>query len=522
MDCTASRSGRWLAVMREVAGTVRPGSSANFVARLRQALGITEQMATALLAGLDALTEFATAPVDPHTAAVDTEGAAVHAGLAAARPLLEARLQQQLDALDEQTAGATVCHKCGATAQSQGRRARPWTSLTGRLKLTRRYAYCEACDCGRALAQERLGLSESPFTPRLEEVGTLLATTVPHGMAADLARKLLGVELSAKGLQQMTERRAQLLAVQLHTGAAVYDRLDAQGLPVRHQRRPADAVATAPAVAYLEMDGVVPMTREEIPRHELTPAERARQQRARRAKTRGGGGRRYRVVGREVKNAVLYTAADCVAESASRDCITAKRYVSHLGDWETFTRLLWVEMLRQRHDQAPRLVVLSDGSEWIRSVCDRLPLRPLFILDLFHVKHRLWEVANLLHGEHTPAARVWAEEQGTLVEEGKTARVIATLRWLKPRRRQTREAARLLADYLQSNLSRMDYPAYKRQGLRVGSGAVESANYHVTGARLKLQGMRWSEQGAREMAYLRADLFNGDWEMRTRQLRAAG
>lgn len=522
MDCTVSRSGRWLAVMREVAGTLRPGSSAKFVARLRQALGITEQMATALLAGLDALTEFATAPVDPHTAAVDTEGAAVQAALAAARPLLEARLQQQLDALDEQTAGATVCLKCGTTAQSQGRRARPWTSLTGRLKLTRRYAYCEACDCGRALAQERLGLSESPFTPRLEEVGTLLATTVPHGMAADLARKLLGVELSAKGLQQMTERRAQLLAVQLHTGAAVYDRLDAQGLPVRHQRRPAEAVATAPAVAYLEMDGVVPMTREEIPRHELTPAERARQQRARRAKTRGGGGRRYRVVGREVKNAVLYTAADCVAESASRDCITAKRYVSHLGDWETFTRLLWVEMLRQRHDQAPLLVVLSDGSEWIRSVCDRLPLRPLFILDLFHVKHRLWEVANLLHGEHTPAARAWAEEQGTLVEKGKTARVIATLRWLKPRRRQTREAARLLAEYLQTNLSRMDYPAYKRQGLRVGSGAVESANYHVTGARLKLQGMRWSEQGAREMAYLRADLFNGEWEARTRQLRAAG
>ena len=80
----------------------------------------------------------------------------------------------------------------------------------------------------------------------------------------------------------------------------------------------------------------------------------------------------------------------------------------------------------------------------------------------------------------------------------------------------------MLADYLHGNLARMDYPAYKQQGLRVGSGAVESANYHVTGARLKLQGMRWSEQGAREMAYLRADLFNGEWEHRTRQLRAAG
>ncbi len=468
------------------------------------------------------LTELATAPIDPHHAAVDTEVAAVRAALAAARPLLEARMQQQLDALDEETAGTTVCHKCGKTAQSQGRRARPWTSLAGRLELTRRYAYCEACDSGRALAQERLGLSDSPFTPRFEEVGTLLATTVPHAMAADLMHQLLGVEVSARGVQQMTERRAQLLTLQLHTSAAHYDRLDAQGMPVQHRRRPADAVPAAPTVAYLEMDGVVPMTREEIPPQELTPADRARQRRARRTKARGGRGRRYRLVGREVKNAVLYRATDCVAESPSRDCITAKRYVSHLGDWETFARLVWPELLRQRFDEARQLVVLSDGSDWIRSVCDRLPVRPLLILDLFHVKHRLWEVANLLHGEHTPAARAWAEEQGTLVEQGKTARVIATLRWLKPRPRQTREAARLLADYLQSNLSRMDYPAYKRQGLRVGSGAVESANYHVTGARLKLQGMRWSEQGAREMAYLRADLFNGDWEARTRQLRAAG
>jgi hypothetical protein len=33
--------------------------------------------------------------------------------------------------------------------------------------------------------------------------------------------------------------------------------------------------------------------------------------------------------------------------------------------------------------------------------------------------------------------------------------------------------------------------------------------------------MRWSETGAAEMARLRADLFNGKWEKRTRELIAA-
>jgi hypothetical protein len=32
--------------------------------------------------------------------------------------------------------------------------------------------------------------------------------------------------------------------------------------------------------------------------------------------------------------------------------------------------------------------------------------------------------------------------------------------------------------------------------------------------------MRWSEAGAREMAYLRADLMNDRWASRTRQLAA--
>ena len=52
-------------------------------------------------------------------------------------------------------------------------------------------------------------------------------------------------------------------------------------------------------------------------------------------------------------------------------------------------------------------------------------------------------------------------------------------------------------------------------------GKVESANYHVTGARLKCQGMRWDEKGAAQMALLRADLFNDRWDGRTRQMLAA-
>lgn len=100
------------------------------------------------------------------------------------------------------------------------------------------------------------------------------------------------------------------------------------------------------------------------------------------------------------------------------------------------------------------------------------------------------------------------------------AGVIESLRFLKSRNKQAGEMVEALRTYFE-NKDRMEFPAYRARGLRVSSAAVESANYHVTGARTKLQGVRWSEEGAAQKARLRADLFNGNWERRTRELMAA-
>ena len=198
-----------------------------------------------------------------------------------------------------------------------------------------------------------------------------------------------------------------------------------------------------------------------------------------------------------------------------------QRYVSHLGDWRTFASLLWAEQLRQNFDQGKRLVVISDGADWIRSLCEWLPIPVRLSLDLFHHKHRIWEVANALFGDHGAAARRWAESQCDRLEAGRAHEVIESLRFLNPPRSETQDLIAALSLYVTGNLDRRDYRRYRAMGLRVGSGAVESANDHVTGARLKRQGMRWCELGAREMAYLRADLFDGRWAARTRQVLAA-
>ena len=55
--------------------------------------------------------------------------------------------------------------------------------------------------------------------------------------------------------------------------------------------------------------------------------------------------------------------------------VLEKTYVSHLGEWTIFALLLWVALLRKRFDHAKLLVILSDGSDWIRSLAAWLPMR---------------------------------------------------------------------------------------------------------------------------------------------------
>jgi hypothetical protein len=522
MDTTRIFSGKWLSLLAEVWSESPTTSGSDLAARVQEKLGLSSQeVAAGLVEAVEHLGDYVAMETGNEATAVDLEAEAVSVAMKVVRPVLQGKLQERMDVLDAELAGKTVCAKCGGKCRSEGRRNREWRSLLGVLRLRRRYALCTCCQAGRSPAQQALGLTEGEFTPRMEEVCTMMATTVPYGMAVNLLEKLMGVEVAVKGVEEMVERRAQALADRVGQQAEQCRPFQENGLPVDEQVRPSDATEQTVGVAYLEMDGVFPMTRRELEDEELTDEDRQRLQQAKEEKARGGKGRRYEIVGREVKNAVLYRAESCAQETPSRRCLLDKRYVSYLGDWRSFADLVWVELLRQNFDTAELLVVLSDGSEWIRSLCEWLPVKPFLILDLYHVKRRIWEVANTLYGEHTQQGSQWAQAQCRRVEHGESKAVIEGLRFLKPHRQNAQDKVNALIEYLSNNLDRMDYPRYRAMGLRVGSGAVESANYHVTGARLKLQGMRWLEQGARDMAYLRADLFNGNWETTTRALLAA-
>ena len=68
-----------------------------------------------------------------------------------------------------------------------------------------------------------------------------------------------------------------------------------------------------------------------------------------------------------------------------------------------------------------------------------------------------------------------------------------------------------LRNYLTNNRNRINYRALQQQGIKVGSGAVESGNKMVIQQRMKQSGMRWNVKSGQYVASLRAKNASGRW-----------
>ena len=165
------------------------------------------------------------------------------------------------------------------------------------------------------------------------------------------------------------------------------------------------------------------------------------------------------------------------------------------------------EAERRGFPQAERRVILGDGAQWIwRSAGEDYP-GALQIVDLWHAKEKLWDVAKALYGSAKAQHQPWADARCDDLEQGRIDPLLASLRTHAGR---CQEAAQCAA-YIAKNRSRMCYPEFRQQGLCVGSGVVESGCRSVVG-RLKRSGMYWTVANANAILALRCCLLSGRYE----------
>lgn len=388
-------------------------------------------------------------------------------------------LEQRLNADTSDHAGPELPCSCGEPAQYRGRHEKTWQSVLGPLRLERAYYHCAACQKGFCPRDRALRLEQFSLTPGVLRMTGSTAALVSFQESSALLQELAGVEVSVSQAQRAAEALGAEIAAD--------------------ERACVQRMGGLAATMYLGMDGTgVPMRPSEV-------AGRAGKQPDGSAKTREA-----KVVtvwtaesrdehGKPVRDAgsITYSAA---IESAATGDTSLQR--SDLAE-----RVLR-EATRRGFTEAPRCVVLGDGSLWIWNTAQELFPQADQILDRYHAKEVLHRTAHAMFGATSPQANPWATARCMELDEGKLRAIIRALR---PHLGFSAEATKC-AHYIIRNRRRMRYPKFHAQGLCTATGVLEAGCKVVIGTRLKRAGMHWSVCGANAIIALRCAKLSGRFE----------
>jgi hypothetical protein len=157
-------------------------------------------------------------------------------------------------------------------------------------------------------------------------------------------------------------------------------------------------------------------------------------------------------------------------------------------------------------------VVLGDGAEWIWNLASQHFPGAIQIVDLFHARQHLWELAHKLYPNDERAQKRWILVQQNRLDNGKIEKLVLALRSIPTANPEVAEKLRTETEYFQTNAERMRYPKFRGQHLFVGSGVIEAGCKTVIGSRLKRSGMFWTVRGANAILALRCCQINGRFE----------
>jgi hypothetical protein len=170
----------------------------------------------------------------------------------------------------------------------------------------------------------------------------------------------------------------------------------------------------------------------------------------------------------------------------------------------------------------------ADGAPWIWKRLDWViaqakldPNRVVEVLDWCHAAHHLSVALATLPLTESQRKGLYQRLRG-LLKEGKSRDVIAELKVLAPKEPDDSAMWREIR-YLtkHSDAGRLRFDDFRRRGVPLGSGAIESTIRRVINLRLKGNGIYWTEDNAEAVFQLRAAVVSGRWEEILEHARAA-
>jgi hypothetical protein len=376
--------------------------------------------------------------------------------------------------------------ECGAGHEAEFASYREKTigTVLGEVTVRRAWYHCAACGHGLAPKDAQLGIARASMSPGLVKMTARAAAAVPFAKAASLLAELAGVDLTAKRAGRAAEA----------SGTAAAAAIGAQADAIRsRQVVPLPPPAPLPDMLYIAVDGTgVPMVAAET-------------------EGRPGKGLDGKAHTREVKLACLFTQTSVDDDGYPVRDPRSSSYLATFEPAARFGQLTDAEARRRGAGHIRQLIVLGDGAVWIWNLADELFPAATQIVDLYHAREHVHDLATLATRLLRGSQPDWLAERLKELDTGNIPALLAAGRDLNFIGSLARERDKALG-YFEANAHRMRYKHFRSLGMFVGSGAVEAGCKAVIGQRLKLSGMRWSVPGATSIATLRCQEASNRWE----------
>jgi len=372
--------------------------------------------------------------------------------------------------------------KCGNGHQAvcAGVRDKTITTVLGPVRLRRAWYHCRECKRGFAPRDRQLGISGGSLSPALAEMTALAGAEVSFARDAALLAGLAGVSVTAKAVERSAEA----------SGAAARAAAGAEAAAiVARAIVPLPPPEPVPDMLYVEVDGTgVPV-------------------RASETEGRAGKDGDGKAGTREVKLARLFTVSRLDDDGRPVTDPGSSSYAFTFDGKDALAGLVKAEYLRRGGEHHRQVVALGDGAAWIWTMAGDLYPHATHIVDIYHAREHLHDLAAHL-AFITPDPPRWLEERNADLDDGNIEAIIGAARSY-PLEGVKAAGLDKKIGYFEHNIHRMRYAHFKKLGMFTGSGHIEAACKQIVAQRAKQSGMHWSVEGAADIIALRCHHASG-------------
>jgi hypothetical protein len=373
---------------------------------------------------------------------------------------------------------------CGHQAHYRELRTKPVLTAVGTVEVSRPYYLCPHCHTGQFPADVELDIAHTDFSPGVRRMQAAVGQEAPFDHGRQQLKLLANLEISTKAVERTAEAIGEDIAAREQVEIHRAMQLD---LPI--------VIGKPVPILYVQMDGTgVPVVKKETV--------------GRAGKTEGQPAHT-----REAKLGCVFTQSSWDDEGYPIRDPDSTTYTGAIETAVEFGKRIYLEAWNRGWSRAEKKVVMGDGAEWIWNLAEPYFPGAIQIVDLYHARQHLWEMARHLHPNDEVNQKAWIKvHQRRLLDKGKIEKLVSALRSTVSSNVEVAEKIRTEADYFERNAERMRYPKFRRQHLFVGSGVIEAGCKTVIGSRLKQSGMFWTVRGANAIIALRCCQLNNRFE----------